>query len=73
MLNTIFCFVFYILWLWSDPADAQADLSLRSANESFCWFCDAAAQFSSQILKLDSLQHWDHNVFRNNSSIANDL
>ena len=29
--------------LWSDWADAQADLSLRWA-QSFCWFCHEAAQ-----------------------------
>ena len=29
--------------LWSDWADAQADLSLRWAH-SFCWFCHVAAQ-----------------------------
>ena len=30
--------------LWSDGADAQADLSLRW-TQSFCWFCHEAAQF----------------------------
>ena len=34
---------------WSDWTDAQADLSLRWAHMSFCWFCRAAAQ----ILKTD--------------------
>ena len=29
--------------LWSDRADAQADLSLRWAHRLFCWFCHAAA------------------------------
>ena len=29
--------------LWSDWADAQADLSLRWATMSFCWFCRAVA------------------------------
>ena len=29
---------------WSDWADAQADLSLRWAHRSFCWFCHEAAQ-----------------------------
>ena len=29
--------------LWSDWAGAQADLSLRWAHRSFCWFCHAAA------------------------------
>ena len=28
---------------WSDWANAQADLSLRWAHRSFCWFCHAAA------------------------------
>ena len=31
--------------LWSDSADAQADLSLRWAHRPFCWFCHEAAQF----------------------------
>ena len=30
--------------LWSVWADAQADLSLRWAHRSFCWFCHAQAQ-----------------------------
>ena len=30
--------------LWSDWADAQADLSLRWAHIPFCWFCHDAAQ-----------------------------
>ena len=30
--------------LWSDWADSQADLRLRWAHRSFCWFCLAAAQ-----------------------------
>ena len=29
---------------WSDWADAHADLSLRWAHRSLCWFCPAAAQ-----------------------------
>ena len=29
--------------LWSDWADAQADLNVRWAHMSFCWFCRAAA------------------------------
>ena len=31
---------------WSDWADAQADLKLRLAHESFGWFCHAQAQLS---------------------------
>ena len=30
--------------LWSDWADAQADLSLRWAHMPLCWFCHEAAQ-----------------------------
>ena len=33
--------------LWSDWADAQADLSLRWEHRSFCLFCHAVAQLSS--------------------------
>ena len=33
--------------LWSDWADAQADLSLRWAHMPFCWFCDDAAHLDS--------------------------
>ena len=35
--------------LWSDWADAQADLSLRWAHRSFCWFCHVAAQLMNFI------------------------
>ena len=37
--------------LWSDWADAQADLSLRWAHRSCCWFCHEAAQFSLVLHK----------------------
>ena len=33
----------------SDRVDAQADLYLRWAHRSFCWFCNAAAQMKTQI------------------------
>ena len=32
---------------WSDCADVQADLSLRWAHMTFCWFCHEAAQIVS--------------------------
>ena len=32
--------------LWSDLADAQADLSLRWAHIPFCWFCHEAAHMA---------------------------
>ena len=35
--------------LWSDWADAQADLSLHSAQRSFCWFCHEVAQNASSL------------------------
>ena len=41
-------------WLWSDWADAQADLSIRWAHMPFCWFCREVAHFifhQSQNLK----------------------
>ena len=34
--------------LWSDWADAQADLSLCWAHRPFCWFCHEAAHFHIQ-------------------------
>ena len=33
--------------LWSDWADAQADLSLRWAHMQFCWFCHDTAHIPS--------------------------
>ena len=38
--------------LWSDWADAQADLSLRWAHRSFCWFCHEAALIMPVSRKL---------------------
>ena len=38
--------------LWSDWADAQADLSLRRAHMPFCWFCQEAAQIINTIMPL---------------------
>ena len=38
--------------LWSDWADAQADLSLRWAHIPFCWFCHVVAQ-----IKMDNRIH----------------
>ena len=33
---------------WSDWTDAQADLSLRWAHRSFCWFCHEAVHLFSK-------------------------
>ena len=35
-------------WLWSDWANAQADLCLRWAHRPLCWFCHEAAHISFQ-------------------------
>ena len=35
--------------LWSDWADAQADLSLRWAHMPFCWFCHEVAHISTLL------------------------
>ena len=40
--------------LWSDWADAQADLSLRCAHMPFCWFCHEAAHIIAIILPLNT-------------------
>ena len=37
---------------WSDWVDAQADLSLRWAHMSFCWFCHAPAQMINHIIQI---------------------
>ena len=34
--------------LWSDLADAQADLSLRWKHMPYCWFCHDVAQISAE-------------------------
>ena len=39
--------------LWSDWVDAEADLSLRWLQRSFCWFCDAAAQMCLLKVKTE--------------------
>ena len=36
--------------LWSDWADAQADLSLRWAHMPFCWFCHEVVQIYTCVL-----------------------
>ena len=43
--------------LWSDWADAQAELSLRWAHMLFCWFCHAADQLLS-FKKLKAIDDW---------------
>ena len=44
--------------LWSDWADAQADLSLRRAHMPFCWFCHEAAQFNVQLIRCEPYPYW---------------
>ena len=45
---------------WSDWADAQADLSLRWTQRSFCWFCPAPDYFTYRWK-----QTHPHTVLRN--------
>ena len=52
--------------LWSDWADAQADLSLRWAHMPFCWFCHDAAQFCYCLVV-------SHNHTRPKSKINHDF
>ena len=40
---------------WSDWVDAQADLSLRWAHMSFCWFCHEAAHIKLKTYCHDRL------------------
>ena len=40
---------------WSDWADSHADLSLRWAHRSFCWFCHWTAHFMSVIKATKSI------------------
>ena len=37
--------------IWSDWADAQADLSVGWAHMPFCWFCHVAAHFPVNTVK----------------------
>ena len=41
--------------LWSVWADAQADLSLRWAHMSFCWFCHEVAQLVNKTMEPPAL------------------
>ena len=61
--------------LWSDWADAQADLSLRWAHMPFCWFCHAAAYMKDHYTWHEGLfSHETHVVvlFPVNDSIGRD-
>ena len=44
------CFFMRTSRLWSDWADAQANLSLGWAHGSFCWFCHAGHDVAAQII-----------------------
>ena len=62
--------------LWSDWADAQADLSLRWAHMPFCRFCREAAQIiilhTPPTQRLDgSIPHWfAHSVLKYMSKVT---
>ena len=51
--------------LWSVRADAQADLKLRWAHMSFCWFCRAAAQivYCKYLVRIRSSTFWVISIF----------
>ena len=51
--------------LWSVRADAQADLKLRWAHMSFCWFCRAAAQivYCKYLVRIWSCTFWIISIF----------
>ena len=44
--------------LWSDWADAQADLSLCRVHMSFCWFCHEAAQMVRVFTAFSNQSAW---------------
>ena len=48
--------------LWSDWADAQADLSLRWAHMPFCCFCHALGHMANISHNLAALRSWSYEV-----------
>ena len=55
--------------LWSNCADAQADLSFRWAHRSFCWFCRAGAHISFfVIIALMKQQTWTETLLSMNGN-----
>ena len=48
--------------LWSDWADAQADLSLRWAHMPFCCFCHALGHMANISHNLATLRSWSYEV-----------
>ena len=53
--------------LWSDWADAQADLSLRWAHRSFCRFCHVAAHIDITVV---GLLWWPFASVKNNETFC---
>ena len=49
---------------WSDWADAQADLSLRWAQMSVCWFCHKAAHMTILMFVVNLSKFLDHAYMR---------
>ena len=43
------------MFLHADSKDAQADLSLRWAQRSFCWFCREAAHLCMQTVVNEAI------------------
>ena len=55
--------------LWSDWVAAQADLSLRWAHMSFCWFCHEAAHFSNYYRSKNSVQLWKQSTITQSTKV----
>ena len=55
--------------LWSDWAEALADLSLRWAHMSICWFCRAAALIVSECFLLLWCR-WQAAVYARSSALC---
>ena len=56
-------YLFSAQWrLWSDWADAKADLSLRWVHRWFCWFCRATAHFIIMLFLHVDLNIVGHNT-----------
>ena len=58
--------------LWSDWADAQADLNLCWVHKSFCWFCHAAAQnlYPDMVWNIrQTFKNFEHQKRKNNLNL----
>ena len=51
-IQAFFMWTAKTLIIWSDWADAQADLNLRWVHMPFCWFCHALAHMFSNSIRV---------------------